>query len=315
MLMVELKSSATIAQLRTLVAVAGATWDATGQAPTAAKETMRRLTGNLVGGGEIVEDYAGREVKLTPLGEELAERARRCLAELQPSSVSGVRFACYPAQFVYAAPVLGNYRTKNDVKVDVVPISDALRDGDGAGLRALLHRRHVDVAIVPSDLNVDGYITGPRLYEWTLEAVTSSESPLWDDDVVELSEVCGHSLAAAPVGHRSRALINASADGLGVVVRIVVDSADPHVLCALPTVSPLVSLLPSDAVHRSRHVVVTPVVVQGKPIGGGYSIAHFEGHKPAAALVSYLHSHWPASTGTVTDSLRASRPAVREGDV
>lgn len=288
---VHLNSRVTLGQLRALAAFRPDFTDA--PAPSKAeREQVRRMQGHL--GVPLLDPDATDGDALTPVGAELAARAHRCLQELEPAGPDGLRFACYPAQFVHAAPLLRSFRADTAVRVEVVPISDQLRIGDGAKLRTLLVRRHAEVAIVPGDFRVDGYSSEGTLYEWQLVALAATRSTPWSGPSVELADVCQRSLAVAPPGHRSRTVLTVNTDIRRIQPRIVVETADPHVLCPLPTVSDLVALMPSDAVHPNPDVTVTDIVDGGRALGGSYTVAHLTTNPLAEKLARHLHAHWPA---------------------
>jgi DNA-binding transcriptional LysR family regulator len=293
----EIGDNATLQQLRTFAEVASSgRWDAGGALdPRAAKETVKRFYRN-VPGQPLVMPGKGIDAHLTSVGRELAERVRRALEELERDT-DRLRFLCYPAQLRVAAPLLRSFRDEHGIRVDFVPVSDELRANDARLLRDQLLNRSVDVVILPADIHERGYASAGDLYEWSLCAVFDPARVPRDFDESEpvpLTWLCDQALAAAPAGHRSHHTLTTHAARRRLVPRVVLEHADPDILCVVPAVSAVVAVLPSDAVHHpAEHLTVRPIADESGLLAGTYKIAHVDTGSEAEALARHLIDNWP----------------------
>jgi DNA-binding transcriptional LysR family regulator len=245
------------------------------QAHVAVIRLVQRFTQALGRGRLLAADPRGY-VRLTPAGWEVLPVARRFVdaAEALREGHAGVRFSAYPSIAGQVVAACSDLLERNPPLI-LHQVSESSRGDGGRGLVRDVQGYALDIAIAPAGLGGIGVEEAP-LYRWTLRVLLPEGNPLVSRTSVTPGELKDFEVAAAPIGHQSRQLLDSLCAREGQRIPIALESASQEVLRELVRASPFhAAVLPDDA-FGARNPNLGPALtgVDGQPWGGVYSVYH-----------------------------------------
>jgi LysR family transcriptional regulator, cyn operon transcriptional activator len=240
-------------------------------------------------------DRGGRELVLTPEGEDLLHRARHLLAEadafqrrakaLTGGEAGVLRVGATPQVIeTLLSRFLIGYRARHPA-VDV----HLLEDG-GARLPIDLDNGTADVAIMPS--GYDEFEVRPL---FPIHAIAARRStPVRKKRTVEVTEIADDALLLLTPEFASRRWFDAACQIAGVRPRTIIESRVPQTILALAADGHGTAIVPSTVTMHSRALQFMPVLHRGHPIGRWLTVArHKRRHLPrfGVDLIEELVAH------------------------
>jgi LysR family transcriptional regulator, cyn operon transcriptional activator len=227
-------------------------------------------------------DRGGRELTLTPDGEDLLFRARHLLAEadafeqraraLTEGEAGVLRIGATPQVIeTLLSKFLIGYRARHPA-VDV----HLLEDG-GARLPTQLERGTVHVAIMPS--GHDEFEARPL---FPMHAIAARrDMPRRKQLTVEVTEIAGDALLLLTPEFAARRWFDAACQIVGVRPRIIVESGVPQTVLALAADGHGTAIIPSTVAMSNRRLGFMPILHHGNPLGRWVTVArHKSRHLP-----------------------------------
>lgn len=169
----------------------------------------------------LVERGASR-VMLTPLGREIAERARRIVAEVQDiidlaaSSQHGfdgtIRLGVPPTLGPYLLPHI-----VSDLHVKYPRLKLYVREGKPAELQEALHAGSFDLVIAPLPIHHADFEV-ERLFREPLQLVVADDHPLASREKIARAELVGQHVLAIEKGHQLHEQVSQLCDDLNAVL-------------------------------------------------------------------------------------------------
>jgi DNA-binding transcriptional LysR family regulator len=222
----------------------------------------------------------GRNVRLTPEGEDLLMRSRRLLSdaeaiiqrasELKTGEVGVLRVGATPQAIEnLLADFLSRYRKRHPgVEVHLV------EDG-GSRLPGRLERGDIDIALMPAG---EDRFHGRLLFPFHVLAVMPQRHHLSSRAVLDVTELANEPLLRLNSGFASHAWFAAACQVAHIRPRVLLESGVPQTLIALARAGHGVAVVPSAArVHRAG-VRVAVVVHRGVSIGR-WAVAAWDGQR------------------------------------
>ncbi len=260
-----------LAQLRTFVAIA----DSGGFAraairlhltQSAASRQIHALEAEL---GVALFDRIGRRIHLTSEGEDLLQRCRRVLAEvdsvgeralsLKTGQTAGVLRVGATPQVIETllADFLVPYRRRHP------GVEVQLTEEGGAQLPNRIERGDVHLAIMPAS----GDFHGRLLYPMYLLAVLSEKHRFSRRPVLDVADLADESLLRLSRSFASHAWFEAACQVARIRPRVLLESGAPQTLVALARTGYGIAVVPSPVRIRRERVRIVPLVHRGEPIG------------------------------------------------
>lgn len=231
--------------------------------------------------GPLVEHEAKGRIRLTPAGRRALSVAQRFveaaddLKKLEPE----IRFSAYPTiagRLAARCPQL----LEQQVPLVLKNISEANRQDGGWKLVHDVASGRLDMAIAPAHLREERVIERV-LYSWRLRVIFprrragDATRRLREQDEVTPADIAAYRIAAAPLGHKSRELLEDAFAMANVDLRVALESPNQELLRAVARGGRQhVAVIPDDA-FDSVDVKKAPVLhVEGwdEPLGGEYAL-------------------------------------------
>lgn len=228
-----------------------------------------------LGRGRLVLSNPRGEVWLTPAGREILPAAQRfvdsalALRELPAE----IRFSAYPTIAGRVAQRCGDL-LEAPVPLVMHDISEASREDGGWGLVHDVVAGRLDMAIAPIGLAHAG-LEEHFLYAWRLRVVLpEAESPLSGRKRVTPADLASWRIAASPVGHTSRDLLEAAFAAQGVDLKVALESPNQELLRSVARGGQhYVAVMPDDAFDTPDVRRGPCLTAPGMPrLGGGYAL-------------------------------------------
>jgi DNA-binding transcriptional LysR family regulator len=210
--------------------------------------------------GKLVSASRRGEVALTSPGLRVLPAAQRMVqaAEALSHIHDEIRFSSYPAiagRLVAAAPDL----LEADEQLVFHDVSEHNRADGGIGLVERTTIGELDIVVAPTGLServADVGIREEEVYSWRLEVVLpgGSLNELHRRAVVRPRRLARYRIVCAPVGHKSRELLERVFAEDGVLLDVATESANQEVLFHIAVNSTtLAAVLPSDSFAQRTH--------------------------------------------------------------
>jgi DNA-binding transcriptional LysR family regulator len=211
----------------------------------------------VLGLGKLVNASRRGEVKLTPLGLRLLPAVQSMVeaAEAMNNIHDEIRFSSYPAitgRLVTAAPDL----LEGEERVTVYDVKEDNRADGGLRLVERIRIGELDIVIASSGLRdklAAVELDEHRLYRWQLEVVLPGDEmhEFFERPSIRPAQLAAFQIICAPVGHKSRELLERAFAEDRVPLSIATESANPDVLFQMAASSKaFAAVLPSDSFIR-----------------------------------------------------------------
>jgi DNA-binding transcriptional LysR family regulator len=229
-----------------------------------------------LGQGKLVRADSRGNVSVTPEGEAALPIARRFVNAADALVVRSrpIRFSAYPGvtiQVLRSYPQLLSHRPP----VALTGISEQSRRDGGRALVSGLIANELDLVVAPEGLTGEE-IVGDLLYGWSLRVLSAGTDErtelLRECEFVTPDDLLGFSVGAAPVGHRSRLMLDSLCAKHGVALDFALESASQELLREFVKVNPShVAVLPDDA-FGELNPELGPLLTtsDGEPWGSAY---------------------------------------------
>jgi DNA-binding transcriptional LysR family regulator len=191
----------------------------------------------------------GYTLRLTPLGEEVKERALAveiALSELRRFSGSqeSVRVACFPA---HVRSIVADVMSRSDYTIRIEEADDIDRVDGGARLFAGLWSGHYDIVMAPTGEHAG--LEAEVVAHWQMEVVfPKGHSKSHGAGAVTPEDLRGESLLLSPLGHASRTLVESAFAESMVPLTLLHAGRSTEGLLGLVEAGLGVAILPSDAI-------------------------------------------------------------------
>lgn len=224
-------------------------------------------------------DRGGRELALTPEGEDLLHRARHLLAEadaferraraLTEGEAGVLRVGATPQVIeTLLSRFLIGYRARHPA-VDV-----QLLEHGGVRLPTELENGTVHLAIMPS-----GHDEFEAHLLFPMHAIAACRTkPHRKQRTVEVTEIAGDALLLLTPEFASRRWFDAACQIAGVRPRILVESGVPQTILALAADGHGTAIIPSTVEMANRRLQFMPIQHRGNPIGRWLTVARHKRH-------------------------------------
>lgn len=266
-----------LAQLRAFVAIAdaGGFARAAGQLNLTQSAVSRQIAELEEQLGVSLFDRDGRNVKLTPAGEDLLRRSRDLLRdaaalgqrarELRGGQVGTLRISASPQviENILAPFVVRFLRSRPGVDVQMLE--------SGGARHGQLERGEIDLAIMPS-VDADPF-QRRLLYPIYALGVLARSHRLGRRAVLDVTELADERLLLLKHGFGARAWFEAACNAAEIRPRILSESAAPATLVALAEAGHGIAIIPSNVQTIPRSVRRVLLVHRDLPIGRWSSIA------------------------------------------
>jgi LysR family cyn operon transcriptional activator len=211
----------------------------------------------------------GRQVRLTPDGEDLLRRSRRLLSEaeslrerahtLKQGQTGLLRVGATPQVIeTLLANFLPLHRRRHP-GVDIHLVEDG-----GARLPDRLARGDMRLAIIPAG---DDRFAARALFPMQLIAILPADHPKARRRVLDIVELADEPLLLLGQGFASRAWFDAACKVAQIAPQMLLESAAPQTLIALARTGYGVAVVPSNVRISRETVRVTPLVHRGASLG------------------------------------------------
>jgi len=309
-----------LAHLRTFVAIADSGGFARAAVrlnltQSAASRQIHTLESEL---GLALFDRINRRVQLTSEGEDLLQRCRRVLAEVETvgerahllkAGETGILRVGATPQVIenLLANFLTRYRRRHpDVEVHLI------EDG-GVRLNSRLERGDVHLVLTAANGRIDSRL----LYPMHALAALSPTHPRARQAVLEVVHLADEPLLLLRRDFGSREWFDAACSVAHIRPRVLLESAAPHTLIAMAATGYGIAIIPSNAQVPRGAVRAMPLIYRGASVGRWAMIAWDSqrflapyGEQFVAEIVAHCRRDYPGR-----DLIRRAPPLPRPKDM